>query len=92
MASKDHHGYLTMILFVGRVLTMHCVLFGACKQVIKLWTQSKYHKVSVDDVSVYWQTNLPMKSTSSGILEVLERYLILLDPPVQAEIFQLGDS
>ena len=23
---------------------MHCVLLGVCKQVIKLWTQSKYHK------------------------------------------------
>ena len=23
---------------------MHCILLGVCKQVIKLWTQSKYHK------------------------------------------------
>ena len=36
---------------------MHCVLLGVCKQVIKLWTQSKYHKElwyigsSVDDIN-----------------------------------------
>ena len=64
LSTISHYGFIegTSIDY------MHCVLLDVCKQVIKLWMQSKYHKelwyigtTPLISTNAYWESNHPVQ-------------------------------